>query len=35
MLQDRNFYIGLAVGAIAVYWWVGRQAKAAAPHQGG
>ena len=34
MLQSKEFYIGLAVGAVLVYWWTGRSAKMA-PHQGG
>ncbi len=32
MLQDRNFYIGLAIGAVAAYYFIGRRAPA--PHQG-
>lgn len=36
MLQDRNFYIGIAVGAVLVYWYTGRRATAAAVvHPGG
>lgn len=35
MLRSRDFYIGLAIGAVAVYWWTGRQAKMpAAGNQG-
>jgi hypothetical protein len=33
MLQSKEFYVGLLVGAIAIYWWTGRSAKMA-PHQG-
>jgi len=35
MLQDRNFYIGIVIGAVVVYYWMGRRAPAAQGHQGG
>ena len=35
MLQDRNFYIGIVIGAVVVYYWMGRSAPAKGQHREG